>query len=78
MEPACLAWCRAGPRRPSAGGGSSPAGSAEPVDLATLEQRHIRAVLESVGGDKSRAARLLGISRRTLERRFADWSATST
>ncbi|MBL8343826.1 MAG: sigma-54-dependent Fis family transcriptional regulator [Rubrivivax sp.] len=46
----------------------------EPVDLATLERRHIRAVLDSVGGDKSRAARLLGISRRTLERRFADWS----
>lgn len=49
---------------------------AEPVDLATIEKRHIRAVLESVGGDKRRAARLLGISRRTLERRFADWAGT--
>jgi DNA-binding NtrC family response regulator len=45
-----------------------------PVDLQTIERRHIRAVLDSVGGDKSRAARLLGISRRTLERRFADGS----
>jgi DNA-binding protein Fis len=30
-------------------------------------------VLESVGGDKSQAARLLGVSRRTLERRVAEW-----
>jgi len=45
-----------------------------PTDLQTLERRHILAVLESVGGDKGRAAPLLGISRRTLERRCADWA----
>ena len=45
-----------------------------PIDLHTLEKRHILAVLESVDGDKTRAARLLGISRRTLERRCADWA----
>jgi len=45
----------------------------ELVDLPTLERRHITAVLDSVGGDKSHAARLLGISRRTLERRAAGW-----
>jgi DNA-binding NtrC family response regulator len=45
-----------------------------PVDLASLERRHIQSVLDSVGGDKTRAARLLGISRRTLERRSAEWS----
>ena len=49
------------------------AARSELVDLPTLERRHILAVLESVGGDKSRAARLLGISRRTLERRAAGW-----
>ena len=54
-----------------AAGHGAPSG--EPLDLQTLERRHILAVLDSVGGDKTRAAQLLGISRRTLERRFAEW-----
>ena len=45
-----------------------------PTDLQTLEKQHILAVLESVNGDKTRAAQLLGISRRTLERRVAEWA----
>lgn len=44
------------------------------TDLQTLEKQHIRSVLESVQGDKTRAAELLGISRRTLERRYAEWT----
>ena len=51
--------------------------TALPTDLHTLEKMHINAVLDSVGGDKTRAARLLGISRRTLERRVAEWSQAS-
>lgn len=43
------------------------------TDLQTLEKQHILAVLDSVGGDKTRAAKLLGISRRTLERRVVEW-----
>jgi DNA-binding NtrC family response regulator len=47
---------------------------AGPTDLHTLEKRHILAVLDSVQGDKTRAAQLLGVSRRTLERRVAEWN----
>jgi DNA-binding NtrC family response regulator len=43
------------------------------TDLHTLEKQHILAILDSVAGDKTRAAVLLGISRRTLERRVAEW-----
>jgi DNA-binding NtrC family response regulator len=51
---------------------AEPAGGV--TDLHTLEKQHILAVLDSVGGDKTRAAQLLGISRRTLERRCAEWA----
>jgi DNA-binding NtrC family response regulator len=54
--------------------GPAPAHAAVPTDLQTLEKLHIQAVLESVDGDKTRAAQLLGISRRTLERRVAEWA----
>lgn len=58
------------------GGTASARDSQEPLptDLHTLEKRHILNVLESVQGDKTRAAHLLGVSRRTLERRVAEWS----
>ena len=46
------------------------------TDLHTLEKQHILSVLDSVQGDKTRAAQLLGISRRTLERRVAEWAMT--
>ncbi len=37
-----------------------------PVNLSKMEDEHIRTVLASVGGNKSEAARLLGISRKKL------------
>jgi len=51
--------------------------AAAPTDLQTLEKQHILSVMASVQGDKTRAAQLLGISRRTLERRVAEWALPS-
>ncbi len=38
-------------------------------DLDSLERDHIQRILKSVGGNKSQAARILGINRRTLYRK---------
>jgi DNA-binding NtrC family response regulator len=40
--------------------------------LAELEDRYIRRVLEDTKGDKAAAARILGVSVRTLQRRYRD------
>jgi DNA-binding NtrC family response regulator len=50
------------------------AAGATGTGLQALEKQHILSVLDSVQGDKTRAAQLLGISRRTLERRVAEWA----
>jgi len=41
--------------------------------LAAIERRHILGVLETCKGNKSEAARRLGVSRKTLERKCAAW-----
>jgi DNA-binding NtrC family response regulator len=40
--------------------------------LREVVRRHIMNVLEEVGGNKRRAARELGVSRATLDRRLAE------
>jgi two-component system response regulator HydG len=39
------------------------------LDLETVEHRHIARILKLVGGNKTRAAEILGIDRRTLQRK---------
>jgi two-component system response regulator HydG len=45
---------------------------AELLPLAEMEQRYIKHVLAAVGGNKSHAARVLGLDRRSLYRRLDD------
>lgn len=47
-----------------------------PVSLSDNEKRQILATLEAVGGNKTKAAEKLGISRRTLHRKLNDWGLT--
>ena len=53
-----------------------PAGGGLPVDwtLAEVEKHHMLRVLEAAEGNKSEAARRLGVSRKTLERKLKAWS----
>jgi Nif-specific regulatory protein len=50
-------------------GGEDLEAGPEALDLAAMERRHIARVMKLTGGNKSRAAELLGVDRRTLQRR---------
>ncbi|AYH41837.1 sigma-54 dependent transcriptional regulator [Azoarcus sp. DN11] len=43
------------------------------LPLGEVEKRHILRMLDACGGNKSEAARRLGVSRKTLERKCAEW-----
>ena len=59
---------------------AGPAGEGEGVGLPLtwsvdqVEKHHILRVLESSAGNKSKAARSLGVSRKTLERKLKSWT----
>jgi DNA-binding NtrC family response regulator len=44
-----------------------------PAPLEEIERRAIEATLEHTGGDKTRAARALGIGRKTLYRKLLEY-----
>ena len=54
---------------PRAATTAPPADEGRQVDLDTIAERHIQRVLREVGGNKSAAAKILGVNRRTLLRR---------
>jgi DNA-binding NtrC family response regulator len=39
-----------------------------------MERRHILSVLKETGGNREEAARRLGISRKTIDRKCASWN----
>ncbi len=47
----------------------------ELVPLEVVERRHVLAVLEAVGGQRTRAAEILGVDRKTLYRKLERWQA---
>jgi two-component system response regulator HydG len=51
-------------------------GSAQLVALDEIERRHITSVLKETGFHKSRAADILGISRKTLDRKISEYRLT--
>lgn len=57
------------------GGHTSGDGAVAAGSLAEMERRHILAVLREAGGNKDEAARRLGISRKTIDRKCALWNA---
>ena len=46
--------------------------------LEDVERRHIQRILNRVSGNKSAAARILGVSRKTLERRVQLWKSAGS
>ncbi len=54
------------------GGPPVPAISTEPRTLAEIERAHILEVVQSVSGNKSKAAKILGISRQTLRKKIEE------
>jgi DNA-binding NtrC family response regulator len=48
----------------------------ERVALDEIERKHILGVLAACGGNKSEAARQLGVSRKTIERKCTQWGIT--
>ena len=62
-----------------AAGGSGGVAAAEPANanpdaLEAIEKAHMLKVLEASGGNRSEAARRLGISRKTLDRKCTAWN----
>ena len=49
----------------------------EMIPLREIQRRHILAVLEMCGGNRTEAARILGVDLKTLYRKLQKWGASS-
>ena len=58
---------------PLSAGGHAPDATPAPLTLDQLERQHILRVLEEQGGNRERAAAVLGISARTLYRKLREY-----
>lgn len=47
------------------------------VTLDEIRRRHVIKVLEACGGNRSEAAKILGVDRKTLYRRLRRWGVDS-
>jgi DNA-binding NtrC family response regulator len=63
---------------PAAATSTTPAPASEtPVSLAEIEKRHVLAVLEKTQQNRTHAAKLLGISVRTLRNKLSEYGVNS-
>ncbi|MDT8341814.1 MAG: sigma-54 dependent transcriptional regulator [Longimicrobiales bacterium] len=71
-----VAGCARHPSGVGVAGATPPPSEAGPATLeavrSSVERDHVRRILDEVGGNKSRAARVLGVSRPTLNRLIRD------
>ena len=49
--------------------------SVEMIPLREIERRYVLHVLEQCGGNRTEAARVLGLDRKTLYRKLLKWGA---
>ncbi len=59
---------------PEFAGGAADYCPENPDTLACVERRHILRILEACGGNRAEAARRLGVSRKTIDRKCAMWN----
>jgi len=60
---------------PDFGAGNNAKSALNPDSLQLVEQRHILTVLDACDGNRAEAARRLGVSRKTIDRKCAMWNA---
>jgi len=77
VEDLALAGVRIGERidqKPETPSSNKPEGEGDkPLSLAEMERLHVISVLEQTGGNRTEAARLLGIDRKTLRQKLKRW-----